>query len=155
MTQTDTSLGFIDILDMMGAPVFTLDREPPGAAHDKLIKGLYRAPAGWSHFTAEGNERRLSAAKPGCAYGMVCGYAYDVIDIDPRNGGDDSLITMATFDWIPEVRWVVKTPGGGWHFYIDPLSVGKRQGLMPGVDLQGASSFVFLPPTEGYHVISK
>lgn len=153
MIEASTSLEFLENLDLIGAPIFTLDRAPEGSDPEKLLKGLYRAPLGWSHYTAAGNSRRLAMAKPGCGYGMICGHVYDVIDVDPRNGGDDSLITLAAEDRIPTVRWAVKTPSSGWHFYIDPLNLGKRQGLMPGIDLQGAGSFVFIPPTEGYRVI--
>lgn len=149
----NADLEFMRNLDMLGAPLFVLERAPQGTPPEKLLKGLYRAPVGWSHFTADGNSRRLDLAAPGCGYGMVCGHVYDVIDVDPRNGGDNSLITMAAESSIPKVHWAIKTPSSGWHFYIEPQGLGKRQGFMPGIDLQGVGSFVFIPPTEDYRVI--
>ena len=143
---------FLETLDMLGAPLFVLDRLPPGAPVENLIKGLYRAPYGWPKFDASGNEKRLATATPGCGYGMVCGHLYDVIDVDPRNGGEASLRILAGEGSIPRVHWVVKTTSDGWHLYIDPLNAGKHPGFMPGIDLQAAASFVFIPPTEGYRV---
>lgn len=145
-------LAFLETLDMLGAPLFVLDHLPPGAPVENLIKGLYRAPFGWPKFLASGNEKRLATAKPGCGYGMVCGHLYDVIDVDPRNGGKDSLRTLAEEGSVPQVHWVIKTVSDGWHLYIDPLNSGKHPGFLPGVDLQADASFVFIPPTGGYHV---
>ena len=134
--------------------MFVLDLLPAGAPVENLIKGLYRAPVGWPRFTADGNERRLATTKPGCAYGMVCGHVYDVVDVDPRNGGRESLDELAAAGCIPKPHWVVGTPSGGLHLYVDPLGVGKHPGFRPGIDLQATASFVFIPPTGGYRVIS-
>ena len=149
----DTGYAFLESLDLLGAPLFVLDYLPPGAPVENLIKNLYRAPAGWPRLTADGNDGRLAKAAPGCAYGMVCGHVFDVIDVDPRNGGDVSLRELVKTNTIPLVRWVVKTPAGGWHIYVDPLHLGKHPGFMPGIDLQADASFVFIPPTEGYRVL--
>lgn len=139
---------FLENLDLLGAPVFILR---PG----KMIKGLYTAPKGWQNFTVGGNTARLRSAEARCGYGMVCGHVYDVLDVDPRNGGKAGLQTLVEEGCIPPVRWVVRTLSGGWHLYIDPLEAGKHPGFLPGVDLQAAGSFVFIPPTDGYRVLPK
>ena len=138
MTATQHFLG--------AAPLFVLSA-------GKTIKGLYSAPKKWQTSTPEGNDARLAKAGLGCGYGMVCGHAYDVLDIDPRNGGDESLKTLAMKNEIPTPHYVVSTPSGGWHIYLTPLGIGTHHGFLPGLDLQGAGSFVFCPPTAGYSVL--
>lgn len=150
-----TGFQFLEDLDLVGAPIFILDRLPKGAPVEGLIRGLYRAPRGWPNFTADGNDDRLAKAQPGCAYGMVCGHAYDVLDIDPRNGGEASFQKLVDAGAIPEVHYVVATPRGGRHLYVNPLGAPHRLGFLPGIDLQTANSFVFIPPTEDYHVIPR
>ena len=150
----ESGYAFLETLDLLGAPLFVLDMLPPGAPVENLIKNLYRAPVGWPKFTADGNAARLAKAKPGCGYGMVCGHIYDVIDVDPRNGGLISLRELAAANAIPLVRWIVRTAGSGWHIYVDPVHLGKHPGFMPGIDLQSTASFVFIPPTEGYRVFT-
>lgn len=150
-----TGLQFMEALDLLGAPLFVLDKRPKGTPVESLIRGEYRAPRGWPGFTAGGNDQRLAAAKPGCAYGMVCGHIYDVLDIDPRNDGETAFQTLVAEGALPPVHWVIATPRGGRHLYIDPLNAGKHPGFMPGIDLQAVNSFVFIPPTEGYRVIPR
>jgi hypothetical protein len=86
----------------------------------------------------------------------VTGIVYDVIDIDPRNGGKESFEKMseALGDDGPEVLWKVKTPSGGLHLYVESLGIRKRKfRSLPGIDLQAGDGdglgrgFVFLPPT--------
>lgn len=92
---------------------------------------------------------------PGRALCGVTGVAYDVLDVDPRNGGKESLARL--LDDLPEGLETyarVSTPSGGWHFYIAPLGIGSRGGFLPGLDLKGgredgtSRGFVFMPPTE-------
>jgi putative DNA primase/helicase len=144
---------FLDGLDILGTPIFVLPRAAEGTSTAGLIKGKYRSPKGWSGVSADDNTERLDKARNGDAYGVVCGSTYDVIDVDPRNGGDTSFAEMVALGVIPQVQHVVSTPGGGFHLYIEPLGVGKHTGFRPGIDLQAAGSFVFAPPTNGYSVV--
>ena len=72
-----------------------------------------------------------------------------MLDIDPRNGGAESLRLLAAElgENAPEIYWRVATPSGGKHFYIASLDIGKHIGFMPGLDLLGRGAFAFLPPT--------
>jgi hypothetical protein len=87
---------------------------------------------------------------------MVAGVAYDVLDVDPRNGGIESFnkMTRELGDDGPETYLQVRTPSGGQHLYIQPLRMGTLHGFLPGLDLQGGKpdgtsrGFVFIPPTE-------
>lgn len=137
-------LTFARQLVKLGMPVFTarLDAAgnptpPPRWQLTKPDLSLVRPPA------------------PGRALCAVTGVVYDVIDVDPRNGGTESFkaLDKELGDDAPEVYWEVKTPSGGRHLYIASLGIAKATGFMPGLDLQAGDAegkgrgFVFLPPT--------
>jgi AAA domain/Bifunctional DNA primase/polymerase, N-terminal len=127
----------------LGVPVFAcrLDKE-----------GNPMPPEGWEKTVP--NRARVDRWRPGMALCAVTGVVYDVIDIDPRNGGKASLDRMSEElgDDGPEVYWRVKTPSGGLHLYVASLGIRKCK-PMPGIDYQagdesgGGRGFVFLPPT--------
>ena len=89
------------------------------------------------------------------------GHVYDVLDTDPRHGGDDSfdaLLHELAGD-LPNSYGYVSTPSGGWHNWIVTLGIGKHTNFWKsagwnGLDLQGGRpdgssvGFVFIPPTE-------
>jgi len=131
-----------------GAPVFagriTADGNPD------------RNDRRWDNWpNARTGTRAIDRSRDGDAFAMVCGVKYDVIDIDPRNGGKASFRKMATDlgDNGPERYLEVSTPSGGLHLYIEPLGLGTIHGFLPGIDLQGglpdgkSRGFVFIPPT--------
>ena len=126
-----------------GMPVFTCRLDSDGNPSP---------PRGWENTRAD--PARAERWRPGLAMCGVTGTAFDVLDIDPRNGGRESLAQMiATLgDDGPEVYWRVATPSGGWH-YIEPLGIGSHNGILPGIDLKGGRpdgtgrGFVFLPGT--------
>ncbi len=97
----------------------------------------------------------LANFKRGDALGAVCGITFDVIDIDPRNGGKFSFNRMSEElgDFGPVVYGKVRTPSGGLHLYIAALGIGSHNNILPGIDLKGGfpdgsgRGFVFLPPT--------
>jgi hypothetical protein len=84
---------------------------------------------------------------------MVGGQLVDVLDVDPRSGGSESVQRMAADgDW-PDTYGSTSTPSGGAHHLIAPLGLREANGVLPGVDYQGGDcdgegrAFVFLPPT--------
>jgi hypothetical protein len=93
--------------------------------------------------------------RPGEALCAVTGTTFDVLDIDPRNGGLLSFkrLSKELGEDGPEVYWEVATPSGGRHLYIAGLNIGKHTGFLKGLDLQGGKDdgtgrgFVFIPPT--------
>ncbi|PFG75310.1 bifunctional DNA primase/polymerase [Tepidiforma thermophila] len=104
--------------------------------------------------TIEAWWRRWPRANVGIATGTVSKLA--VLDIDPRNGGDEALdgLLAQHGGWgiptdaggYPET-WTVLTGGGGRHYYfaIDgPLPSRK---LADGVDLKGDGGYVVAPPS--------
>jgi hypothetical protein len=120
-----------------GVPVFV-------AYPDSSKSTGYGLPIGWQ--TTSANPAYIDAWKPGLALCAVMGHGYDVIDIDPRNGGDGSQLPVFP------INGVTTTPSGGEHWWIPSLSLPKRTDLLPGIDYQGGTpeggrSFVFIPPT--------
>ena len=87
------------------------------------------------------------ALRTGAASGLV------VLDIDPRNGGTDTLNGLIRDGLVPPTAYVV-TGSGGLHLYYrhpgQPVgcSQGKPgQGLGPGVDVKADGGYVVLPPS--------
>lgn len=105
----------------------------------------YRLPYGWER--AEADPGVVDAWRPGMALCAVTGVLWDVVDVDPRSGG------RWDGTWMPEPYYVVNTPSAGQHYYVAPLGVGSRDGVLPGVDVKSGRpdgsgrGFVFLPPT--------
>ena len=91
----------------------------------------------WSAQYPEGNWGILTGIRSGVL----------VVDVDPRNGGNESLQSLeATYGPLPKtVR--VKTGGGGEHVYFRlPKSVRQwPKELAPGIDLKGDGGFVVAP----------
>jgi hypothetical protein len=106
----------------------------------------------WQRYPADPDI--LANYRRGDALGAVCGITFDVIDVDPRNGGKFSFQRMSDElgDFGPVVYGKVKTPSGGMHYYIAALGIGSHNNIMPGVDLKGGfldetgRGFVFIPP---------
>ena len=69
-----------------------------------------------------------------------------VVDIDPRSGGDDSLLGIEKLP--PTVTTI--TGGGGQHFWFQyPKGSGITIGanVLPGVDWRGDGGYVVAPPS--------
>jgi putative DNA primase/helicase len=71
-----------------------------------------------------------------------------VLDVDPKNGGLESLAKLPE---LPPTR-MVRTPSGGFHFYFkwqDGLT-NRNAGLKqygPGLDARGEGGYVVVPPS--------
>lgn len=110
------------------------DRHPTGFA----------LPPGWQHATPD--ESVVDAWRPGWALCAVTGHALDLIDLDPRSGGDPTALGP-----IP-VLGRATTPSGGTHLFVAPLGVESRDGAWPGIDVksgtdEGGRGFAFIAPT--------
>lgn len=72
-----------------------------------------------------------------------------VVDIDPKHGGETSLVTMmARHGILPETVESI-TGGGGRHLYFahPGYDVRSRAGLAPGIDLRGDGGCIIVPPS--------
>lgn len=107
----------------------------------------YWLPKGWESTTA--NPRYLEAWEPGMAVCAVMGHILDLVDLDPRNGGDPSSLNGT----MPKVYGVAATPSDGWHGFIRSIGVRSRDAVLPGIDIKAGDpdgqgrGFAFIAPT--------
>ena len=81
-----------------------------------------------------------------------------VLDIDPKDGGDDVLNSLQDQHGELPATPVCQTPSGGLHYYFTYPSDGAVWGntaskIGPGVDTRGQGGQVVAPPSEGYEWI--
>jgi len=97
----------------------------------------------------KGAIRALFNGKDGCNLGISTHIGLVVVDIDPRNGGMESLRDLE--DEIgcfpPTVQCT--TGGGGIHFYFDAdgHKIRSRAGIRPGIDIKAIGGYVVAPPS--------
>ena len=87
---------------------------------------------------------RLKA--PNCNVGVACeASGIIVIDVDPRNGGDDSLGQLP--HPLPDCP-TQRTGGGGWHYVFrrPALQTSYRSTLGPGVDVKH-NGYILVEPS--------
>jgi hypothetical protein len=75
-----------------------------------------------------------------------------VLDVDPRNGGADTMALLVSVTrWLPRTRRT-RTKSGGSHFwFLVPPDLTLRGSLGPGVDVKRAGKgYVIVPPSPGY-----
>ena len=83
----------------------------------------------------------------------VMGHTLDLLDIDPRNGGDASRDALVAEGVWPAVLGKAVTPSGGTHEFIKALAVGSRDAVRAGFDVKGGRpdgtgrGFAFVAPT--------
>lgn len=135
----------LEELDLLGAALFPL-------RNGGKIKGKYSAPKRWAQTDA--GDYSLDDLAAAAAVGMVGGVRYDVLDVDPRNGGAATLADLAAKNLIPQVHYVIESPSGGWHLYVDKLGV-TQDSRLAGLDLQDPGRMVLVPPTPGYRVLPR
>jgi hypothetical protein len=145
-TQGDgvSSLGFARWLAGEGVPFFLAVPREDGQG--------WRFPMAWQDSAPADAESVIEAWRPGLALCAVMGHGIDVLDVDPRNGGDDGMRELQDAGAWPRHLAVTGTPSGGEHYYVRGLGLPKRKAA-PGVDYQAGApdgtgrGFVFVPPT--------
>jgi len=104
---------------------------------------------GWEHTRLDFSI--LDRYQYGDALFAVTGHTLDVLDIDPRNGGDRDLAEIEHLGLIPSVYAGAVTPSGGEHRFLGHLGVRKTK--RGGLDLQAGDDdgkgrgFVWIAPT--------
>mgnify|MGYP000721559677 CR=1 FL=1 len=130
-----------------GVPVFVAKPVPTG--YDR--RSEFFLPKGWQR--TEPDVNILEAWRPGWAVCAVTGIKFDVLDVDPRNGGDDSLTILKLVGAMPPFSGEVSTPSGGSHFYTPRSHLRKSTNVWDGIDIQAGDDFeygrgfVYIPPT--------
>jgi hypothetical protein len=69
-----------------------------------------------------------------------------VIDVDPRNGGDETLGSLLRRVGALPATWTSLTPGGGVHYYLRHTTDERLHVLGPGLDIKYAG-YVVAPPS--------
>jgi hypothetical protein len=81
--------------------------------------------------------------------GIPTGVAFWVLDIDPRNGGDESLGALVVkYGALPNTIQQ-QTGGGGRHylFALEDPPVPNRTGFVDGVDVKSKGGYIVVPPS--------
>lgn len=96
--------------------------------------------------TDEATVKRWWKEWPNANIGIATGRSgLAVLDIDPRNDGDQSLADLlARHGELPDGP-IALTGGGGQHYYLQGEL--KSRVLAPGVDLKSAGGYVVAPPS--------
>jgi hypothetical protein len=151
---TPEELQAIDIARSMAAAGIPIFVAPP-----RLDKpGRYFFPGRWEQTVAD--PAVLDQWKPGWGIGAVGGGAADFLDVDPRNGGEESQRILKNAGQWPLTFGTASTPSGGTHEIISRTGERKETGFMPGIDFQAGAdtpdergshgrAFVWLAPTRG------
>jgi hypothetical protein len=92
-------------------------------------------------------------ARPDANIAIATGDGVVVLDIDPRHGGDESIVALQkTHGRLPQTL-TAHTGGGGWHVYFAGGIANSVGALGAGLDVRGAGGFVVAPPS--LHVSGK
>jgi Bifunctional DNA primase/polymerase, N-terminal/Primase C terminal 1 (PriCT-1) len=91
--------------------------------------------------------RRWWSQWPGSNIGLATGGGLVILDVDPRNGGDQTLYEFVRTQGPlpPTVR--VDSGGGGYHYYFRSGPRIRKRKVGSGLDLLGEGGFVVAPPS--------
>ena len=113
------------------------------AKHPLTSHGLHDAT------TNEATILRWWAVQPHANVAILAEDIGLVLDVDPRNGGAESLDRLLAHQVLPDTV-EVHTGGGGVHYWLRtprPLAKGRLGHQYPGIDMQAAGSYVIAPPS--------
>lgn len=131
----------------MGVPVFPAPRDNSLELTHRMP---FMLPNGWQ--TWRPNHSAVDRWRPGWALAMVTGVVFDVLDVDPRNGGLEGFAELLAAGAFPESYGVADTPSQGNHYLIERTHLAKGKPA-EGVDLQAGDErgegrgFIFIAPT--------
>jgi hypothetical protein len=84
---------------------------------------------------------------PQANIGLATGHRFDVLDIDGPIGAQ-AIRTFAAEHALHSSGPLVRTGGGGWHFYTAPTGLGNNRPTgLPQVDWRGLGGYVVAPPS--------
>ena len=131
----DAALAYADL----GWPVLPLEPRGKRPLGRLVPRGLHDAT------TVPAVIRSWWRRVPEANVALVTGVAFDVIDIDGREG-------LASFERLRARRPMPPGPtaitgGGGWHALVAPTGLGNRAGLVAGVDYRGRGGYIVAPPS--------
>jgi hypothetical protein len=84
---------------------------------------------------------------PQANIGLATGHRFDVLDVDGPEGHAAMRVLAAEYG-LASSGPLVRTGGGGWHFYLAPTGLGNIQPRNLGhVDWRGRGGYVVAPPS--------
>ncbi len=119
----------------------------PLGARSKVPSGQL-APNGYQSATVDpGIIKNWWQRSPQANIGVACAPSgFVVLDVDPRNGGDETFGSLRKELGDLPATWTCLTPGGGQHYYFRD-SVGEYAGkLGDGLDIK-FNGYVIAPPS--------
>jgi Bifunctional DNA primase/polymerase, N-terminal len=84
--------------------------------------------------------------QPQANIGLATGHLFDVLDVDGPTG-TQAIRTFAAGHALHSSGPLVRTGGGGWHYYLAPTGSGNRAGVLERVDWRGRGGYVVAPPS--------
>jgi hypothetical protein len=84
---------------------------------------------------------------PQANVGLATGHAFDVLDVDGPTG-EAAIRELAATHGLQSSGPLVRTGGGGWHFYLAPTGLGNANPAgLEQVDWRGRGGYVVAPPS--------
>jgi Bifunctional DNA primase/polymerase, N-terminal len=84
---------------------------------------------------------------PQANIGLATGYRFDVLDVDGP-AGEQAIRELAAEYGLVSSGPLVRTGGGGWHFYLAPTGLGNAHPAgLEKVDWRGRGGYVVAPPS--------
>ena len=84
---------------------------------------------------------------PQANIGLATGHRFDVLDVDGPTGAQ-AIQALAATHGLQSSGPLVRTGGGGWHFYLAPTGLGNvRPAGLEHVDWRGRGGYVVAPPS--------
>jgi Bifunctional DNA primase/polymerase, N-terminal len=84
---------------------------------------------------------------PQANIGLATGHRFDVLDVDGP-AGEQAIREFAAEHGLASSGPLVRTGGGGWHYYLTPTGLGNPSPWeLPGVDWRGRGGYVVAPPS--------
>jgi hypothetical protein len=82
--------------------------------------------------------------------GLATGHRFDVLDVDGPNGAA-TISAFAAEHGLASSGPLVRTGGGGWHYYLAPTGLGNvHPAGLAHVDWRGRGGYVVAPPSRHY-----
>jgi hypothetical protein len=84
---------------------------------------------------------------PQANIGLATGHRFDVLDVDGPTGAH-AIRELAAEHGLESFGPLVRTGGGGWHFYLAPTGLGNAHPRdLEHVDWRGRDGYVVAPPS--------
>ena len=85
--------------------------------------------------------------QPQANIGLATGHRFDVLDVDGPTGAQ-AIRAFAATHGLDSSGPLVRTGGGGWHYYLAPTGLGNvRPRDLEQVDWRGRGGYVVAPPS--------